>query len=190
MDLSTLDTLLKSHVAQLQGLYDKLGAASDVVPTKLAELHSALVGTVEQQRQSAEHEVRQVKDSIHGLEATIARKQSQLSGEKISTTSTARASSSTTAAETLLQRRERLEKQEVALERDIQIREKQILEATAQLESYRPILGDFLDSPSDEASLHNDGTSLSLARLAALEAKIQQCKQETVSVFRVSSVRC
>lgn len=183
MDLSTLDTLLKSHVSQLESLYEELGAPPESVPAKLQELHNALVGTVQQQRQTAEDEVRQVKECILALEATIVRKRCQLSGEssgpEATTTSTSTTSTSRTGSETLLQQKARLEKQDVALERDIQIREKQISEVLRQLDSYRPILGDFLDTDGDGGN--SSATDLSLTRLSRLQQKVSQCKEEVVS---------
>lgn len=186
MDLSTLDTLLKSHVSELEKLYKQLGAPADLVPTKLQELHNALVGTVQQQREAAENEVKLVQDSIRALEATIARKQSQLSGEAANTNSASHATPPLLTAEvdseTLLQRQERLEKVDVALERDVQLREKEILHAVTQLEAYRPILGDFLDS-EEAGSRLIASTDLGLARLHALRAKVSQCKEEIVSML-------
>lgn len=183
MDLSTLDTLLKSHVSHLEKLYKQLGAPSNSVPTKLQELHNALVGTVQQQRQAAEDEVKQVQESIQALEATITRKRCQLSGKSANQESTTtQTPPSDLDSESLLQRRERLEKEEVSLERDVQLREKEIKHALEQLETYRPILGDFLDSDEHE-SLFSNVADLSLARLQALGTKLSQCKDEIVSTF-------
>lgn len=181
MDLSTLDTLLKSHVSQLEKLYTQLGAPADSVPTKLQELHNALVGTVQRQREAAENEVKLVEDSIQALEATIARKRFQLSGDIADKDPTAIRASTTAnvTSETLLQKQERLEKEDVALERDVQLREKQIVHVLNQLEEYRPVLGDFLDL-DEKGSLVARTEDLSLARLQALEAKVTRCKEEIV----------
>lgn len=183
MDLSTLDTLLKSHISHLEGLYGQLGAPKDTVPQKLQELHNALVGTVQQQRQSAEDEVKEVKERVQGLEGTIARKRAQLSGA-IGTSTSTTTDSASDASETLLQKRERLEKLDIALERDVQIREKQITSLLDQLRSYQSIVGpDFLASIElSDADIGNKA-DLTLTRLAALEKNVRQCKDEVVSLF-------
>jgi hypothetical protein len=187
MDLSTLDTLLKSHVNQLTSLYTQLGAPGDTVPSKLEGLHRALVGTVEQQRHEAEEEVKEVKSRIERLEATILRKKSQLSGVSLPLAPSS-ITTSVSNNETLLQQKDRLEKEEVALERDVQIREKQLREIVSLIEGYTPVLGqDFIDEISSGSSnpgqptIIDNKTDLSLDRLAKLEKILSSCKDEIVS---------
>lgn len=190
MDLSTLDGLLKTHITHLQDLYGQLGASKDVVPSKLQELHASLVGTVQQQRQSAEEEVKAVQDRIASLTTSIAHKRAQLSGGA-STSVTSTPAVTSDKSETLLQEQERLEREEVTLERDVQMRVKQIAQIAKDVKSYRTLLGsDFLESIDihDQASWVD--TDLSLSKVSFLQERLAQCKAEMVSPQRLSERDC
>ncbi|CAA3032878.1 Hypothetical predicted protein, partial [Olea europaea subsp. europaea] len=186
MDLSTLSTLLASHAADLSSLYGSLGASSETVPLKLEELHAALVGTVKRQKEAAEAEVAEVKERVDGLRGTLERKRRRL-GE--SRTSSAHESN----VETLLQARERLEREDVTTERTLQAREKQFTDARSRLAAFVNVLGrETVYAGLDEEGSQNSTSEaqqqqqdqredLSLVKLSALEKEVTRCEKEVVS---------
>lgn len=67
--VNTLRELLTGHASYLGQLYASLGASDDVVPSKMQELHQALVLCIENQRKQAEEEIAAVHrelESLHG----------------------------------------------------------------------------------------------------------------------------
>ena len=188
MDISTLDGLLKAHVTHLSSVYDQLGASPETVPSKLRELHSALVGTIERQRAAAENELAETRDCIRGLESTIKRRHLRLAGNR-NPSPAEQTASNDAKPETLVQRRARLEAEDVALERTVQAREKQLCEVLFRLAAYRPLLGsDFLASVQADGptlmtpeSVSQQDTDLSTSHLESLETKVKACQAEVVS---------
>jgi hypothetical protein len=195
MDLSTLSSLLQDHTAELTSLYGQLGASADTVPAKLEELHAALVGTVKQQKDAAVAELAEVRERVHGLRLTLERKRRRL-GE-------GRTSTGGSESETLLQLRERLEKEDVTTERIVQAREKLFMDARKRLEAFVDALGAEVvhgmgsnginsrspSSNSEGVSTVSAEEDLSLERLNALEKSVSRCHAEVVSLGTCAHVR-
>lgn len=69
--LGTLRELLTSHSNHLSELYASLGASEDVVPSKMRELHSALVSCIEEQSEQAKEEVAAVHKELEALQEEL-----------------------------------------------------------------------------------------------------------------------
>lgn len=69
--LNTLRELLTGHASHLGELYASLGASDDVVPSKMQELHQALVSCIENQRNQAEEEIAAVHRELNALQEEL-----------------------------------------------------------------------------------------------------------------------
>ena len=177
MDLSQLSRLLEEHTAELTSLYGSLGAPVETVPAKLSELHAALVGTVTAQREAAAAEVSEVNERVTGLRSTLERKRRRLGESRTS-------SAHEHQGETLLELRERLEREDVTTERVLQAREKLFADARARLARYVEELGRetvYAGISEEEAASDED---LGLSRLSLLEKETTRCDNELVGLTR------
>ena len=171
MDLSTLSSLLETHTRTISALYTSLGAPEETVSIKLEELHTALISTVDSQRTSAEREVKEVQERVDNLRASCEQRRKRLGESR---------TSSANGTETLLQARQRLEKEETSTSIVLQEREKQFQGVRKRLDGYVEILGHetvFVDKNDKEEE------DLSLVRLNTLEKEVTRCRNEQVSTL-------
>lgn len=174
MDLSQLSRLLEEHTAELSSLYGSLGAPIETVPAKLSELHDALVGTVTAQREAAAAEVSEVKERVTGLRFTLERKRRRLGESRTS-------SAHEHQGETLLQLRDRLEREDVSTERALQAREKLFGEARKNLARFIDDLGKEIVYAGISEQETTSDEDLSLSKLSLLEKEATRCNNELVS---------
>lgn len=208
MDLSTLSSLLETHTSTLQRLYTTLGAPSETVSQKLEELHSALISTVNAQRDAAEREVREVQDKVSTLRRSCESKRRRLGetrrtsevqpqeGRLSSNAATARATD-----ESLLEALSRLEEEDRSTDEIVARRQKLFSQALERLDTFVALLGadsvaiDFQFNNNDDgkgrqptaATRADRMEDLSLARLEKLEEEARRCEKEVVSWQVVSA---
>lgn len=181
--LQTLSALLTSHRTHLLSLYTTLGHVNPQghVSTKITELHSSLIATVQGQAKEAEDEVEGLKKEAENVEGRIKGTRRRLGTPEAALDEGLAPS----ADKNLLVRLERLKKVETGLAEVMEARQAQVDSLRKRLEEYAPVLGEAVIRQAVRGEPNADRgedaeENLSLARIQKLEEECVKCDTEIV----------
>ncbi|SPO23206.1 related to ASE1 - mitotic spindle midzone localized MAP family member [Ustilago trichophora] len=203
MDAAALASLLSESTQKLVGLHSQIGHPPEALQAALDALHQALKTAVDDQISKVQREAQDLSAECSQIEADNSQIKRAL-GEKshasnpslqnaigkrmVSAASTPSPTTDSTAPDSqpLLQRRSQLQIEQTRLKASYAAREAQLDRLIAKLQTYVPLLGNFVKVPEDssqdsmaiETSSPPAFRDVSQPRIALFEAEIIRCSKE------------